>query len=405
MIEWPGGCAAGGYKWNPPDPANDVGTGRYMQLMALLGLDPYLVGPGTAAAADSSLQWIKYVNDNPNHPDWHVKHFKVGNEVWGCGGNQTESIYEANYLANYNVLSPPINGKKMNIVAGTGLTGNTNWLDTEIKNLVGRIDGIEIHDYVYHPGDIPCVGFTENQYYNVVNSANKGQIGPHLDRIVAILDKYDAAKHIKIYEDEWGDWLQPFNKAQDGWMQQITVMDAVSTAEQLHLFMQHGDRMAMAGLAQGVNVIHSIMLTRSSDGALVKTPAFYVFKMFVPHHSASAKWVPSTLTSENITGNGKTFPVLSAGSTVDGTGRVNISLVNVDLVNTRTVQVTLGGGKNSYSVTTAEVITGPQMDSYNDFGQVEKVNIQPFSGCTVAGKSLKVTLPAKSVVMLGLKPQ
>ena len=36
----------------------------------------------------------------------------------------------------------------------------------------------------------------------------------------------------------------------------------------------------MAGLAQGINVIHSLLLTRSSDGALVKTPTFYAFKMF-----------------------------------------------------------------------------------------------------------------------------
>ena len=122
-------------------------------------------------------------------------------------------------------------------------------------------------------------------------------------------------------------------------------MDAISGAETLHLFMQHADRYAMAGLAQGINVIHSLLLTRSSDSALVKTPTFYVFKMFLPHHRANAKWAPSTLTSENITGNGQTFPVLSAGSTVDDQGRVNISLANVDLVNTRTIKVTINSSQ------------------------------------------------------------
>jgi alpha-N-arabinofuranosidase len=184
------------------------------------------------------------------------------------------------------------------------------------------------------------------------------------------------------------------------------VMDAISAAESLHLFMQHADRYAMAGLAQGINVIHSLLLTRASDGALVKTPTFYVWKMFLPHHRANAKWAPNTLTSENITGNSQTFPVLSAGSTVDSNGNVNISLANVDLVNTRTAKITVNSSKAGYVVSSAQVITGPAKDSYNDFAQTEKVNIQPLAGssCSASGKTVQVTLPAKSVVMLVLSP-
>jgi alpha-N-arabinofuranosidase len=285
------------------------------------------------------------------------------------------------------------------------LIGNWTWFDTEVKNLVGKIDGVEIHDYVYHPSDIPNTGFTDAQYYNVVNAANKGQIGPRIDRILQTLNQYDPNNTIKIYEDEWGDWLEPIPGG-DGWQQQGTVMDAISAAESLHLFMQHADRYQMAGLAQGINVIHSLLLTRASDGALVKTPTFYVWKMFLPHHRSNAKWAPNTLTSENITGNGQTFPVVSAGSTVDDQGRVNISLANVDLVNTHTVKITINSSQTGYIVSSAQVITGPAKDSYNDFGQTEKVNIQPLSGssCSVSGKTVQVTLPSKSVAMLVLTP-
>jgi alpha-N-arabinofuranosidase len=407
MIEWPGGCAAGSYNWNPPNPANDVGTDRYMQLCSLVGIAPYIAGPGTAAAATSNQQWVTYINDNSSHPEWSLGHFKVGNEVWGCGGNQTEAQYETNFLANYSVLSAPVNGKTLAIVASTGLIGNMTWLDTEVKNLGSMLDGIEVHDYIYHPNDVPSVGFTDAQYYDVVNRANKGQIGPRLDQIIAILDKYDTAKRIKIYEDEWGDWLEPLNKSADGFYQQVSLMDAISTAEQLHLFMQHADRFAMAGMAQAINVIHSLFFTRSSDAALVKTPAFYLFKMLIPHHSSNAKWAPSTLTSESITGNGMTFPVLSAGTTVDSQGNVNVSLANVDLVNSRTIQITLNSSKTAYAASTAQIVTGPAKDSNNDFGMAETVNIQtlPASSCTISGKSLQVTLPARSVVMLVLTPQ
>jgi alpha-L-arabinofuranosidase len=407
MIEWPGGCAAGSYNWSSnKNPSNDVGTDRYMKLCGLLGIEPYIVGPGTSAAAANNKAWVEYINNNSAHTDWNLKYFKVGNEVWGCGGNQTETTYEANYLANYDLLSSPVNGKPLKIIAGTDLIGNWPWLDTMLKNIASKIDGIEIHDYLYFPDSYPNVGFTDNQYYDIVSRANTVQIGPRIDQIVTYLDKYDSAKRIKIYLDEWGDWLMNFNSSDD-WLQQGTVMDGISAAEQLHLFMQHADRIQMAGLAQGINVIHSLLLTRSSDSALVKTPTFYVFKMFLPHHRSNAKWAPSTLKSENITGNGKTFPVLSSGTSVDDQGRVNVSLANVDLVNTRTIQVTINSSKTSYDVSTAQVITGPAKDSYNDYAQTEKVNIQSLdaSQCSISGKTLQVTLPAKSVAMLILTPK
>ncbi len=409
MIEWPGGCAAGSYNWNTnksSTSSGELGTDRYMQLCSLLGIEPLIVGPGTSAAAANNLAWVTYINNNTSHTDWALHNFKVGNEVWGCGGNQTEATYETNYLANYSQLSAPINGKKLNIVASTGLIGNWTWFDAQVKNLVGKMDGVEIHDYVYHPSDIPNVGFTDAQYYNIANAANKGQIGPRIDRILQTLNQYDPNNTIKIYEDEWGDWTQPFNSASDSWLQQGTVMDAISAAETLNLFTQHADRIYMAGLAQGINVIHSLLLTRSSDSALVKTPTFYVFKMFLPHHRSNAKSAPNTLTSENITGNGQTFPVLSAGTSVDDQGHVNISLVNVDLVNTRTIQVTINSSKSAYSASVAQVITGPAKDSYNDYAKTEVVNIQTLdpSSCSVSGKTLRVTLPAKSVVMVILTP-
>jgi len=171
--------------------------------------------------------------------------------------------------------------------------------------------------------------------------------------------------------------------------------------------MRNADRIFMAAVAQPINVIHSLFLTRQSDGVLVKTPAFYVFKMFVPHHTAGARWAPHTLSSENISANNTNFPVLSAGTSVDNGGRVNISLANVDLQNSRTIDVTLNSSATSYVAATAQIITGPEKDSYNDFGQAEVVNIQtlPSSQCSISGKSLRVVLPPKSVVMVSVVPQ
>ena len=280
------------------------------------------------------------------------------------------------------------------------------WLDTELKNLGSKMGGIEVHEYIYHPQDVPNVGFTDDQYYSVMNDSNQGRMGPDLEAIIAVLDKYDPDKRIKIIEDEWGVWLKSFDTT-DSWFEQGTLMHGLAAAETLHVFMRRADRMGMAGLAQAVNVIHSLFLTRASDNLLVKTPTFYVWKMLLPHHSSGAKWAPNTLTSEKISGNNTTFPVLSAGTTVDSSGHVNISLVNVDLTKTRSIQITLNSNRAAYSVSSAQVLTGAAKDTYNDFGKTEEINAQdlPTSSYSICGKTLNVTLPAKSVAMLVLTPQ
>ena len=282
----------------------------------------------------------------------------------------------------------------------------------EPTSLADRIDGIEIHDYLYFPdgsdAPIPNVGFSDDQYYNIVNRADEGQIDPRLRTIDSILDRNDPEGQTKIMLDEWGDWLVEFD-ASDTWLQKGTLMDAVSAGIHLNVFMSHADRVLMAGLAQSTNVIHSLFMTNTAGGGtdLVKTPTFYVFKLYVPHHVNGATWVPNTLTSENVTGNGQTFSTLSVGTTVDAAGGVNVSLVNVDLINSRTIDITLDSDWAAYGVSSAQVITGPQKDTYNDFGQPEAINIQPLdaSAYTACGRSLSVTLPAKSVAMFRLDRQ
>lgn len=414
-IEWPGGCAANGYDWEKnTNPSNTMGTDGFMEFARAVGAEPVLVGRPKPEFAASNKKWIEYVNNNPSHPDWAVKYFKIGNEVWGCGGDLGTNVatYEDWYNEHYPLLNTPVNGKSLFLVGATGgiwtVNPNTsNWLTTMLSpgHLADKIQGIEVHDYIYYPDSYPCVGFNENQYYDVIWRADEGQMGPRVKDLRTILDKYDSEKRIKIIEDEWGDWLEAWN-ASDGWLQQNTVMDALSAALTLNMFIANADRVQMAGLAQAVNVIHSLFLTNSSSGGkdLVKTPTFYVFKLFVPHHTGNAKWAPNTLSSEKITGNGKTFSVLSSGATVNDDKQVNISLANVDLTKSRDVTVTVTGGATRYAMAAAQVITGPAKDSYNDFGKPETVNIQPLpaAGYQLCGTKLKVTLPPKSVVMLTL---
>lgn len=404
-IEWPGGCAANGYNWAAnKNPANDVGTDRFMQFCGAIGAEPIIAGPGQASAAADNQAWIEYLNNNPTHPEWKVNYFKIGNEVWGCGGNQNVSTYISNYTANHKLLSTPVNGKKLFLIAGSDLQGRWGWISTMLTAIGTTIDGIELHDYVYFPDSYPSANPTANQYWDVVNHANALQIKPHLDNgFIPPMAAYDPGKRIKVVEDEWGDWLMDTG---DGWMQQNTVMDALSAGEQLHLFMQRADRMQIACMAQGVNVIQSLV-NIDAKGVMAKTPNFYVFKLFKPHHADNAKVAPITAsTIQTVTGNGATMPALTAFASVDSLGIVNISFTNVDLTAARMATVTLTGGKAAYTVLSAEVVTGEAYTSFNDFGAAEAVNIKALAAANygISGKTLSVTLPTKSLVMIRLAP-
>ena len=297
----------------------------------------------------------------------------------------------------------------MKLVAGTALIGNNDWLTTMLKNIAAKIDYIEIHDYIYHPSDINNLTFSDAQYYTVLNASNEGQMRPRLDGLISIMNQYDAAGRIKIWEGEWGDWL---TNTGDGWQQTGTLMDALSAGETLNLFIRYCNRMFGAGLAQGINVIHSLMNTNSA-GVMAKLPTFYVFKMFIPHHTNGAKYAPTTITSEKATG--QSCNAVSAAATADNAGHVNISLTNIDLTATRTVNITLTGATATYTMASAQIVTGPAKNSYNNFSQPEVVNIQtlPASNYTLSngGKTIAATLPARSIVMfvlssgVAVKPQ
>jgi hypothetical protein len=203
-----------------------------------------------------------------------------------------------------------------------------------------------------------------------------------------------------MYFDEWGDWLIDVG---DGWEQRLTVMDAISAGEHLHSFMEYSSRMEMAGLAQAVNVIHSIMNINNS-GVMSKTSTFYVFKMYIPHHSNGAKVAP--VTAENwkkVNGN---IQAVTSFASVENNGTVNISFTNCDMSATQAVTVTLTSKAASYTVKSAQVITGPAINSYNPYGGEEVVNIKPLetSSYSLSGKTLSVTLPSKCVAMIRLQP-
>jgi len=409
-AQWPGGCAAAGYVWNPPNPANEVGTDRFFQFCQYVGCEPIIAGPFATTSATSNGAWLKHIDSTTAKLGMDsLRWFKIGNEVWGgCGTTVDVNTYCTDFNASYTIMHAYRPSLKYEAGNQSEFGDIPGWLGTLIPTLGTKMDGVEYHDYIYRT-TWNSLSFTTPQYWQIMYDGLVGDFAGHIrTNVTPALNTDDPTKRIKLIVDEWGDWL-----SNDGnWMQTATLMDGMSAANQLHLMMSYSDRIGIACIAQGVNVIHSL-ININTAGVLTKTPTFYVFKMFKPHHENNAKWVPSTASAIQTFAQAtdqsgtQTLPVLNVGSTVDSLGHVNISVCNIDMTATRTITVTLTSNAAQYVIDSAQIVTGAAVNSNNPFGGAEVVNLQNFAASnytlTNNGKTLTATLPAKSITMFRLK--
>jgi hypothetical protein len=219
------------------------------------------------------------------------------------------------------------------------------------------------------------------------------------------MDRYDPNKTVGLMFNEWGTWYDQIG-VQGFTFCQSTVRDAIAASIHLNTFLNNCERVQMACVAQPVNVIMPLVLTNKLDQRqMVKTPTLYTYKLYKVHQNA--KKIPSTLQSavfSKDTANFRlSYPLLTASASIDSAKTVNITVSNAHLSAAQTLQIQLNGSR-TYRQVTGQIITAPIVNAYNDFGKPEQVNIKPLdaSAYTLSGKTLTVTLPSKSVVLLTL---
>jgi alpha-N-arabinofuranosidase len=213
-----------------------------------------------------------------------------------------------------------------------------------------------------------------------------------------IMDKYDPKKKVALVVDEWGGWYEVEPNTNPGFLyQQNTMRDAILAGATLNIFHKHAERVRMANLAQVVNVLQAVVLTNGEK--MILTPTYHVLEMYNVHQDATN--LPIEIKTNSYTYGTEKLPAVSVSASKDKAGVVHISLTNVDINKAQEVSINLKGiaGKS----VTGRVLTSAKVQDHNTFDQPEKVKPIVFSGATLAGSTLKVKLPATSVVVLELK--
>src|SRR3989337_1258680 len=357
-LRWPGGCFADTYHWKdgvgPKNkrPAivnrwwggvtedNSFGTHDFLNMCELIGTEPYLSGNVGSGTVQEFIDWVQYTTFNGVSPmsdlrkkngrdnPWKVKYWGIGNEAWGCGGNMRPEYYVDVYRQYSTFLSAWQNDDKIFRIASGASSDDYKWTEVLMRDIPHHmLEGVALHHYSVIDWNKkgPSTAFTEEQSFTTMTRALLME--ELVQKHSAIMDKYDSSKKVALIVDEWGGWYDSEPGTNPGFLyQQNTMRDAMIAGVTLNVFHNHCDRVKMANLAQTINVLQAVILTDKEK--MLLTPTYHVMEMYTVHHEA--RLLPLTVESETYSFNGKALKAVHASASIDTSGSVHISLVNID---------------------------------------------------------------------------
>ncbi|HUQ67009.1 MAG TPA: alpha-L-arabinofuranosidase C-terminal domain-containing protein [Flavitalea sp.] len=428
-LRWPGGCFADTYHWKDGigtkekrpkmvniwwggiTEDNSFGTHEFLNMCELLGAEPYISGNVGSGTAQELAEWVQYVNfkgvspmsdlraKNGRKEPWNVKFWGVGNEAWGCGGNMRPEYYADIYRKYATFMSDWTNSGKLMRIASGANSGDYNWTETLMKNIPeDMLGGLALHHYSIIDWNKKgsASEFDENLYFKTLRSAWR------MDSLIvahsAIMDKYDPEKHIALVVDEWGGWYDVEKGTNPGFLyQQNTMRDAMIAGITLNIFNNHSDRVRMANLAQTINVLQAVILTEKEK--MILTPTYHVMEMYKVHQDASRMKVNFTNTDYRL--NEQKLPALSVSASMDSTGAMHISAVNIDARKEQVLRVKIDGKK--FSQLHGRLLSSKRLQDHNTFEDPDKVKPEVFDGASMKGDNVEFKIPPFSVIVLELK--
>jgi alpha-N-arabinofuranosidase len=334
---------------------------------------------------------------NGREKPWNVKFWGIGNESWDCGGNMTAEHYVNLYKQFATAMTSYSNTENLFRVAVGPGTPDAKWTEEIMKGIPARrFEGISIHHYsvINWSNKGSSSQFTDDEYFKTMQQAVRME---DMIRVNSeVMDKYDPNKRVALVVDEWGGWYEPDPEGKGQLYQQNTMRDAMIAGLTLNIFNNHADRVRMANLAQMVNVLQSVILTKEEK--IILTPTYYVMEMYKVHQDAIL--VPMQITSNDfVMGNNK-IKAVSVSASKDQSGKLHISLTNIDNVNSQSAEIDLKGYKAKQ--VTGRILTSSKVQDHNTFDNPTIVVPKTFKDVSISEGKLKVNMPACSVIVLEL---
>jgi len=431
VMRWPGGCFADEYHWmdgiGPKTGRkktinthwggaiedNSFGTHEFMELCRQIGCEPFISGNVGSGTAREMSEWVEYMTfggvsqmadlrrANGRDEPWKVPYFGVGNETWGCGGNMCAEYYASVYR-HYQTYIREYGGERIEKIACGPNIDDYNWTSVMMDRCHSRtphtnganyrMDGLSLHYYTSPGGPEgrgSAVIFDTGKYFHTLSDALR------MDELIKghsfIMDAFDPEKRVSLVVDEWGTWFDVEEGTNPGFLyRQNTMRDALVAGITLNIFNAHCDRVRMANLAQTVNVLQAVILTK--DDKMVKTPTYHVFDLYKGHQDA--RLIDSSIEARHIGEGDYHVPELHVSVSQDDTGTIRATLVNLSPDRPQDICCELNG--ISAKTASARTLAG-KMDAHNSFDAPNSVTPQPLGEIATENNTLQLQVPPCSV--------
>jgi alpha-N-arabinofuranosidase len=204
---------------------------------------------------------------------------------------------------------------------------------------------------------------------------------------------------VALVVDEWGIWTDPLPGTNPSFLrQQNSLRDALIASSTLDIFNKHAARVRMANIAQMINVLQAMLLTKGKK--MVKTHTYYVFKMYKVHQGAT--YLPMNIRAAEYKYKGDSIPAISATASRDSTGKIHITLSNLNPHQKQGITIDLRG-THVHQINSGTILTADHFDAVNTFDNPDNVVPKPFHGATLNGNRLTLQMPSKSIITLELQ--
>ena len=275
-------------------------------------------------------------------------------------------------------------------------SGDYDWTEAIMREAGGLMDGLDLHYYTLTDtwqNKGRATEFDEAGWFGMMK--NTTRMETFIERHSAIMDRYDPGGRVALIVGEWGTWHDVEEGTNPGFLyQQNTLRDAMVAAWNLNLFNNHARRVRGANIAQTVNVLQAMILTRGEE--MILTPTYHVFELYTVHHDAVL--LPVELDTGTYAFGKESIPALSASASRDASGRIHLTLANLDPNDPRDLSVVFRGA--DLGNVAGRILTAASMSAHNTFQDPDAVRPVEYRGAAWEGERLKLVLPPKSVAVL-----
>ena len=382
--------------------SNEFGTDEFVRWCRAAGVEPMLALNLGLGDTGSALRLLEYAN----HPDGtalsdervrngspsshDVRLWCLGNELdgpWQLGHRTAEGYADA---AAVTASAMRMFDEDLELVA----VGSSNadmptfgaWEQTVLERTIGLVDYLSCHIYFFDDGDRAAFLRSARVLDRFLEDVD--------DVIQRVRRNRPDARDVKISLDEWNVWnYRAFDAIKPGLTfgrrprlleEEYTVADAVVVGSLLQSIIAHCDIVAIAAIAQLVNVIGPI---RAEPGRPAwRQTTFFPF-------AAAARSAGHTTLATRTTGPDDADTVATV--TVSATGdSAQVLLTNRSVDRAAVVELDLDP-LSPIAIGSAQVLWDPDPDATNSLGSPERVAPRPLAAVLDHGR-LRVSLPPVS---------